>query len=70
MFHSNHSAKEKCCEILAFADAEWKDAAGRGYDLCPVLNALKSISPKKAVPDLKCFFLNWFWGVVSIFLII
>ena len=56
MFHSNHSAKEKCCEILAFADAEWKDAAGRGYDLCPVLNALKSISPKKAVPDLKCFF--------------
>ena len=56
VFHSNHSAKEKCCEILAFADAEWKDAAGRGYDLCPVLNALKSISPKKAVPDLKCFF--------------
>lgn len=63
VFQSNQSAKEKCCEILAFADAEWKDASDRGYDLCPVLNALKSINPRKAVPKLIYLFVcHWFWG--------
>lgn len=42
-------AKEKCSEIIAMARAEWMDVSERPDALCPVLDALKSVNPKKAV---------------------
>lgn len=48
-------AKEKCTEILAMADAEWRDARDRGSltDLCPILTALKNIDPRKSVSGIQ-----------------